>query len=148
MPDPDWVADHPFYRHVEPYKGQLLQRLRLDRHYVSASGVWMTDRDGVAVLDALSQYGALPFGHHPADIWDAIAGVRARGEPAFAANAVSAAAGELAERLLALWPEAGFADVSFCNSGAEAVEMAVKLCRAATGPSARLVKSVTRNTTG
>jgi acetylornithine/succinyldiaminopimelate/putrescine aminotransferase/predicted amino acid dehydrogenase len=136
--DPDWVADHPFYRHVEPYKGQLLRRLRLDKRYVSASGVWMTDEQGNQVFDALSQYGALPFGHHPAEIWAAIDGVRRSAEPAFTANAASAAAGQLAERLIALWPEADFESVTFCNSGAEAVEIAIKLCRGATGRHAML----------
>lgn len=131
--DPAWEPENPFHRHVEPYKGYLLHRLKLDRRYVKADGVWMFPEDGRPVLDALSQYGALPFGHNPPGIWAAIEGARAGQEPAFATNSPSAAAGALAARLVALWPEAGFTNVVFANSGAEAVEAAIKLCRAATG---------------
>lgn len=136
--DSELVADHPYHRLVEPYKGQLLRRLRLDKRYLHGAGCWLTDAQGHDVFDALAQYGALPFGHHPVQVWDAISVVREQGEPAFNANAVSDSAGELAERLIGLWPEAGFEGVSFCNSGAEALEMAVKLCRAATGRHAML----------
>jgi acetylornithine/succinyldiaminopimelate/putrescine aminotransferase/3-oxoacyl-(acyl-carrier-protein) synthase/predicted amino acid dehydrogenase/acyl carrier protein len=136
--DPAWQPDNPFHRYVEPFKGYLLHRLRLDRRYVKAAGVWMYAEDGRPVLDALSQYGALPFGHNPPEIWAAIAGARDSGEPAFATNSPIDAAGALASRLVELWPDAGFSNVVFANSGAEAVEAAIKLCRAATGRSMML----------
>jgi 4-aminobutyrate aminotransferase-like enzyme len=41
-------------------------------------------------------------------------------------------AGQLAARLVAIAPE-GLGRVTFTNSGAEAIEAAIKLCRAATG---------------
>jgi acetylornithine/succinyldiaminopimelate/putrescine aminotransferase/predicted amino acid dehydrogenase len=136
--DPAWVSDRPFHRYVEPYKGYLLHRLKLDKRFVRARDVWMYEEDGTAVLDCLSQYGALPFGHNPPDIWAAITGARDSEVPAFAAHSDLAAAGELAEVLIGLWPEAGFENVVFANSGAEAVEAAIKLCRAATGRHAML----------
>ena len=131
--DPAAMSDHPFGRYVEPYKAYLLEHLGIAREYRRAEGMWMWDTNGRAVLDCLSQYGALPFGHNPAPIWRALQAVRDSGEPPFAANSMLGAAGALAERLVGLWPEAGFTNVVFTNSGAEAVEAAIKLCRAATG---------------
>jgi acetylornithine/succinyldiaminopimelate/putrescine aminotransferase/predicted amino acid dehydrogenase len=132
VPD-DWQHEHPYFRHVEPFKGYLLSRLGLDEHFVRGEGVWLVTESGHRVLDGIAQYGALPFGYNPPEIWAALETARERREPSFAANSRLDAAGELAARLISLWPEAGFTNVVFGNSGAEAVEAAIKLCRAATG---------------
>jgi hypothetical protein len=129
----DWQHDHPYFRYVEPYKGFLLSRLDLDKRFVRGEGVWLIDEDGERILDGIAQYGALPFGYNPPEIWQALQAVHDHSEPSFAANTQLDAAGALAERLIGLWPEARFEHVVFGNSGAEAVEAAIKLCRAATG---------------
>ena len=54
------------------------------------------------------------------------------GEPSFVQPSFLNPAGELARRLLAVAP-AGMAYVTFANSGAEAIEAAIKLCRSTTG---------------
>ncbi|MEM8730219.1 MAG: aminotransferase class III-fold pyridoxal phosphate-dependent enzyme [Pseudomonadota bacterium] len=135
---PDWQPDDPFLRHVEPYKGYLLDRLGIAKTFPRAMGSHLWTEDGQQVLDCLSQYGSLPFGHNPARIWEALSDCRKMEEPAFTANAVSDAAGALAAKLVGLWPEAGFVGVTFTNSGAESVETALKLARAATGRAATL----------
>lgn len=129
----DFRHPHPYFRFVEPYKGFLLSKLDLDKRYVRGEGVWLFDEAGHRILDCIAQYGALPFGYNPPDIWEALHAVRDCSEPSFAANSQLDAAGALAERLVGLWPEARFENVIFGNSGAEAVEAAIKLCRAATG---------------
>jgi acetylornithine/succinyldiaminopimelate/putrescine aminotransferase/predicted amino acid dehydrogenase len=129
----DWRHPHPYFRYVEPYKGFLLSRLGLDKRFVRGEGVWLFDEEGHRILDGIAQYGALPFGYNPPEIWQALQAIQDRSEPSFAANSQLDAAGELAERLIGLWPEAQFENVVFGNSGAEAVEVAIKLCRAATG---------------
>lgn len=134
----DWVPENPFLRHVEPYKGYLLDRLKITKTFVRAEGAHLWTEDGQKVLDCLSQYGSLPFGHGPSRIWDALGDCRDRKEPAFSANAISDPAGELASRLVGLWPEAGFVGVTFTNSGAESVEAALKIARAGTGRAATL----------
>lgn len=134
----DWAPDDPFLRHVEPYKGYLLDRLRIAKSFTRAEGVHLWTEDGRQVLDCLSQYGSLPFGHNPPHIWEALEACRAREEPAFTANAISDPAGALAARLVGLWPEARFVGVTFTNSGAESVEAALKLARAATARAATL----------
>ena len=69
---------------------------------------------------------------HPGTVWQALDTVRRESQPNLVITSISAAAGELAERLLAVAP-AGLSHAVFTNSGAEAVEAAIKLARARTG---------------
>ncbi|MCG8420928.1 MAG: aminotransferase class III-fold pyridoxal phosphate-dependent enzyme [Proteobacteria bacterium] len=124
-------ADSHFARYVNPFLGSLLADTGLDRQFVRAKGCRLFDSDGVEYLDFIAQYGALPFGYNPPEIWQALAGVQERGEPSFAQPSLLDAAGELARRLLCHAP--GMTYVTYANSGAEAVEAAIKLCRSATG---------------
>src|SRR5207237_5288421 len=104
----------------------------LDKRFVRGEGSELIDEDGRRYLDGVAAYGALPFGFNPPAIWRALRDVRAAGEPSFVQPALSDAAGELAEQLLAVAP-ANIRYVTFTNSGAESVEAAIKMCRAATG---------------
>ncbi len=139
----DWVlADQPAYIHrVAPYKGFLYQRLGLDKRFVSGAGAWLVDESGRQVVDFIAQYGAAPFGHDPEEIWQALDQLRHSKRPNLMINALNDAAGDLAERLVALAP-AGLEHVVFANSGAEAVEAALKLAKIRTGRSGILA---TRN---
>ena len=83
-------------------------------------------------MDCIAAYGALPFGYNPPEIWDTIQEIYTRQEPSFIQPSLLEAAGELGKRLIEIAPP-GMADVTFANSGAEAVEAAFKLCRAKTG---------------
>ena len=95
-------------------------------------GCHLYDETGSCYLDCIAAYGALPFGHNPAAIWEAVAAYRAAGEPNFVQPSHLDAAGTLAKELVGLAPP-GLRYVTFTNSGAEAVEAALKLCRAVTG---------------
>jgi acetylornithine/succinyldiaminopimelate/putrescine aminotransferase/predicted amino acid dehydrogenase len=125
-------AEKAYERVVNPAIGGLLRQLRMDKSYVRGEGCWLEDADGERYLDAMAAYGAVPFGHNPAEIWRAISGVRERREPSFVQPSSLDAAGELAERLLALAP-GNLRYATFTNSGAEAAEAAMKLARAVTG---------------
>jgi acetylornithine/succinyldiaminopimelate/putrescine aminotransferase len=128
-----WDAEaHPFRRFDNPELGRLLAQLGADRAYVRGEGCRLWDREGRRVLDFLAQYGALPFGFNPPRIWAALEAVRSAAEPSLVQPSYLEAAGELAERLIALAPP-GMAYVTFANSGAEAVEAAIKLARSTTG---------------
>ena len=140
---PDWNVEEQvsYIRHVAPYRGFLYRQLGLDKTFVRGEGCSLIDEHGTRYADFVAQFGAVPFGHDPQAIWDAIDSVRREGRPNLAIASISPVAGELAERLLAVAPP-GLAHVVFTNSGAECVEAAVKLARCRTG---RLGVVSTRN---
>ncbi len=121
-----------FTRYVNPHLGEMLEKIKLDQDYVRGEGSYLYDKEGNCYLDCIAAYGALPFGHNPDQIWEAINNFRDSAEPNFVQPSALEAAGELARHLVELTPD-GLDFVTFTNSGAEAVEAAIKLCRAATG---------------
>lgn len=132
--------DHPFTEWVNPFLGRRLSQLYLDKHFVRGEGLRLTDAEGREYLDFIAAYGALPFGHNPPDLWQVVADVGARLEPSFVQPSALDAAGELARRLARMAP-AGLRFTTFTNSGAEAVEAAIKMCRSRTGRS-RILSTV------
>ncbi len=123
---------HPFREYVNPYLGNLLEQIKMDKSYVQGKGAWLVDQQGERYLDFIASYGALPFGFNPPEIWEALDSVRLSAEPSFVQPSALVPAGELAQRLVELAP-AGLRYVTFTNSGTEAVEAAIKLCRSSTG---------------
>ena len=130
----NWHAEEqdPYVRYVAPYKGFLYQRLGLDKTFVRGEGCYLFDADGVGYADFIAQFGAVPFGHNPQSIWQALESTRQEAVPNLVITSISAAQGELAAQLLAIAPR-GLAHVVFTNSGAESVEAAIKLARCRTG---------------
>lgn len=97
-------------------------------------GAWVTDVDGHRYLDAHNNYTAVIAGHaHPA-INAAVSEQLAKGTSFALATEAEVA---LAELLCARVP--GFEQIRFCNSGTEAVMMAIKAARGFTGR-ARIAK--------
>jgi glutamate-1-semialdehyde 2,1-aminomutase len=96
-------------------------------------GCELIDVDGRRVLDLLNNYTALVHGHARAEVVEAAVGAL-RGGSCFGLPTEDEIA--LAERLRARIPSA--ARWRFTNSGSEAVMMAIRLARAATGRSAIL----------
>ncbi len=95
-------------------------------------GNYLYDAEGKRYLDFIAAYGALPFGFNPPEIWGALEEVRDNAWPSFIQPSALEAAGELARRLIELAPP-GLKYVTFTNSGAETVEVAIKMARSATG---------------
>ncbi len=130
---PDTIrTSGPFARFGNPHLARLLEVMKLDRRFVRAEGNVLIDDEGNRCLDFLSGFGAVPFGYGHPELTAALTRFAASGEPSLAQPSDLVAAGELAERLVAMTP-AGLDRVFFANSGAEAVEAAIKACRAATG---------------
>jgi acetylornithine/succinyldiaminopimelate/putrescine aminotransferase/predicted amino acid dehydrogenase/acyl carrier protein len=136
QPEPS-DGTHPFHRVVNPPLARLLEQLGLSKRFVRGQGTMLYDEQGRGYLDFVSAYGALPLGHNPPEIWSALAAAQQRGTPNFVQPSYLEAAGELAARLLRVVPP-GLERVTFANSGAEAVEAAMKMCRMATGRSGML----------
>ncbi|MCL8209041.1 MAG: 4-aminobutyrate--2-oxoglutarate transaminase [Actinomycetia bacterium] len=98
-----------------------------------AQGALLTDVDGNTFIDFTGGVGVLNVGHaHPA----VVAAVKTQTDRFLHTDfsvVPYASYIELAERLAARFPGGGPARVAFFNSGAEAVENAVKIARLATG---------------
>ncbi|NLZ29044.1 MAG: aspartate aminotransferase family protein, partial [Firmicutes bacterium] len=123
---------HSFSKFVNPFLGKMIESIGMDKSFVKGEGCYLYDREGNEYLDFLAAYGALPFGHNPREIWAAIMKAYDEREPDFVQPSNLNAAGDLAGRLIEVAPE-GLKYVTFGNSGAEAVEAAIKMCRSATG---------------
>ncbi len=98
---------------------------RLDVAFETGQGAWLTDPAGNRYLDALSGIAVCGLGHAHPGVAAAIAGQA--GRLVHTSNLYRIPLQEeLAGRLTDL---AGMQRVFFCNSGAEANEAAVKICR-------------------
>jgi acetylornithine/succinyldiaminopimelate/putrescine aminotransferase len=125
-------AARDYAQFVNPHVSDLLERLHLDKCFVSGAGRLLVDAEGTQYLDASSGYGAIPFGHNPDWVWRAVRDFEEGREPCIAQASLLPGAGELAEALLRAGPP-GLRFASFANSGGEAVEAAIQACRLATG---------------
>jgi len=123
------AAGGDYARHVNPELAGLLGLFRLDRTWVLGEGVLLRDADGREALDLAAGYGALPFGHNPAFLWDAVLALRDRHAPQLVQGSLAEGPGRLARALCQVAP-AGLERVVFASSGAEAVEVALKAVRA------------------
>ncbi|MEI7768702.1 MAG: aspartate aminotransferase family protein [Chloroflexales bacterium] len=104
-----------------------------------ASGALVTDADGNTLLDFVSGIGTLAVGHCPPEV---VAAVQAQAAQLIHFSALVGTYEpyvELCERLNAAVPIAGPCKTLLANSGAEGVENAIKIARAATGRQAIVV---------
>ncbi len=102
---------------------------RQDVTFVAGDGAWLVDADGRRYLDFLAGIAVVGLGHlHPAPL----AAAQAQLERVWHTSNLywTTPMAELAERLSERF---GGAQAFFCNSGAEAVEAALKYARKATG---------------
>jgi 4-aminobutyrate aminotransferase-like enzyme len=89
---------------LNPARAELLATFGLDLAIVKGAGCRLTDEAGRDYLDFLAQYGALPFGHNPPDIWKALRAAEAAQVPAMLQPLRGLAADRLAERLAEVTP--------------------------------------------
>ncbi|MGH6912741.1 MAG: aspartate aminotransferase family protein [Geminicoccales bacterium] len=120
-----------FDRHLNAPLARALRILGYDVDYVRGEGPYLFDAKGNRYLDLLSGFGVFACGRNHPTIIGALDQVLHGQMAGLAQLDVSLLAGLLAERLLAHMP--WLDKLFFCNSGAEAVEAAIKLSRAATG---------------
>ena len=127
--EPERYALHT--RYLNEQMVRVLQTIGYDVGFTSGRGQYLWDRKGDRYLDLLSGWGVFALGRNHPDIRRALVSVIEADLPNLVQMDVSALAGILAEKLLKYtpWLDKAF----FCNSGAEAVEAAIKFARAATG---------------
>jgi ornithine--oxo-acid transaminase len=118
-------------RYLNEQMVRMLRVIGYDVDYCRGTGQYLFDRSGVRYLDLLSGFGVFGIGrNHPA-LRDALKCVLDSELPNLVQLGVSTLAGILAERLIENVPYLD--NVFFANSGAEAVEAAIKFARASTG---------------
>lgn len=127
--EPERYALHTRYLN-EPMV-RVLKAIGYDVGFKSAQGPYLFDRDGARYLDLLSGWGVFALGRNHPVVRDTLKSVLDSDLPNLVQMDVSPLAGVLAERLLAYTPY--LQKAFFANSGAEAVETAIKFARGATG---------------
>lgn len=105
----------------------------------SGNGATVTDVDGNTLLDFAGGIGTLALGHAPPDVVEAVAGQAGRLIHMCSIVATYEPYVEVCERLNAAAPGDFPKKSVLANSGAEAVEAAVKIARAHTGRQALIV---------
>lgn len=120
-----WYKDH-----VNPMLATLFKLVGLDRRYVKAEGAYLYDTKGERYIDLFSGYGAVNIGHSHPRIFKALEQIY--GSPVLVQASLNPFTPALAATLAAITP--GELEICFfSNSGAEAVEAALKMARAASG---------------
>ena len=119
-------------RHMNRQVGNVVQTLGFDRDWAQGRGSYLIDRQGNEYLDLLSGYGVFALGRNHPHVKRQLHEILDADTPSLTQLGVATLAGLLAERLVAHAPQSLEA-VLLTSSGAESVEGAIKLARAATG---------------
>lgn len=117
---------------LNPSLQDIFETFKLDKDYVWGEGCYLQDAEGHRCLDFIAQYGAVPFGYNPPFVWEALESVKHRSLPSLVQPSLPGEALRLANMLAACSP-GDLCYATFCQSGTEAVEAAIKLARSATG---------------
>jgi ornithine--oxo-acid transaminase len=119
-------------RFLNPQMGRILRTLGFDKVWRHGEGAHLIDADGDRYLDLFGGYGVFAIGRNHPDSIAAIEQVMAARTGNLPQLGVTLLSGVLAEQLLSRAPESVAAMVP-ASSGAETVEAAIKIARAATG---------------
>ena len=118
-------------RHLNEQMVRVLRTIGYDVGFCKGQGQYLYDREGSRYLDLLSGFGVFAIGRNHPVVRDALKSALDADLPNLVQLDVPTLAGVLAEKLLAHTPY--LEKVFFANSGAEAVEAAIKFARGATG---------------
>ncbi len=116
--------------HLNTQMVRVLRTIGFERNYVEAREQYLFDAAGDRYLDLLAGFGAFAVGRNHPKVVAALREVLDADLPSLVQMDVSLLSGLLAEEVLATTP--GLDKVFFANSGAEAVEAALKFARYAT----------------
>jgi len=115
--------------YLNPSLASIMGLINFDKVYSFAQGSIVRDKEGKEYIDFLGGYGALNLGHNHPEVFAAVEKVK--NMPNILQASLGSLPAVLAKNLAQITP--GKLQRSFfCNSGAEAVEGALKLARIAT----------------
>jgi len=118
-------------QYMNPQMGRVLKTIGFDRYYVRGEGCYLYDAQGRRYLDFLSGFGVFALGRgHPA-VTRALHEALDADLPNLVQMDCALLPGLLAEALVSR-SHPGIERAFFTNSGAEAIESAIKFARAAT----------------
>jgi acetylornithine/succinyldiaminopimelate/putrescine aminotransferase len=118
-------------RYISPHMARVQQIIGFDKIYTRGEGAYLWDADGNRYLDLLSGYSVFNFGRGHPVIKKALIEFLELDRPTLVKMDCPLLAGLLAEALVRRMPP-GLEAVFFANSGADAVDTAVKFARCAT----------------
>jgi ornithine--oxo-acid transaminase len=118
-------------RTINPQFVKLLRTIGFDRRWARAEGAYLWDADGNRYLDMLGGFGMFNVGRNNPRVREALVEALELERPGSVQLGVDSLPALLAEELLRKAP-ASVERVLFTSSGAESVEAAIKLGRAAT----------------
>jgi ornithine--oxo-acid transaminase len=118
-------------KYMNPQMVRMLHTIGFDKVYERGEGAYLYDAEGNAYADFLAGFGVFAAGRNHPVIKKALQDALDIDFASWTQFDCQPISGLLAQRLLAKAP--GMERVFFCNSGAEAVESALKFARFATG---------------
>jgi 4-aminobutyrate aminotransferase-like enzyme len=119
-------------RYLSPQLPRVLETLGMDRLYVRGEGCYLYDANDRRYLDLLSGFGVYALGRSHPTVMRALHDAIDADLPNLVQLDCALLPGVLAEALVAR-AHPGIERVFFTNSGAEAIESAIKFARCATG---------------
>ena len=119
-------------RYINPVMVAVGAKSGFTKTFVRSEGTRLWDDEEQEYLDFVAGFGSMNLGHNHPRVAEAITKALTSQAPGFAQSSVNPYASALAERLVSIAPEP-LEMVFFANSGAEAVEAALKLARVSTG---------------
>src|ERR1700688_297206 len=118
-------------RYMNPQMGRVLKTIGFDRYYERGEGCYLYDSEGRRYLDFLPGFGVFALGRGPPAVTRALHDAIDADLPNLVQMDCALLPGVLAEALVAR-SHPGIERAVFTNSGAEAIESAIKFARAAT----------------
>jgi ornithine--oxo-acid transaminase len=119
--------------YINPRMARVLKTIGFDPAYVRGQGAHLFDDKGQDYLDLLSGFGVFAVGRSHPKVKEAIRQYLDLDSPNLIKMGTQLLAGLLAKKLVDEFAPKGLDMVFFCNSGAEAVDGALKFAHAYTG---------------
>jgi ornithine--oxo-acid transaminase len=118
-------------KYISPHMARVQRIIGFDKIYVRGEGAYLWDADGVCYLDLLAGYSVFNLGREHPVIRQAMSEYLNLKRPTLVKMDCPLLAGLLAEELVKRMPP-GLDAIFFANSGADAVDTAIKFARYAT----------------